>query len=131
MARKLPIGAKIGKVWGWTKPVFQSETCEVQHLKARKGWACSDHEHLGKHNLFYVLRGRLKVVTEKDGLADETVLGPGEMTEVRAGCRHRFEALTACELIELYWVALDPDDIRRYSQGGESKTRPRSKRTDP
>ncbi len=44
------------------------------------------------------------------------------MTEIRNGHKHRFEAVTACELIELYFVTLDPDDIRRYSQGGETKT---------
>lgn len=123
MARRLSIGAKIGKVWGWTRPIFQSETTEVQHLKVKKGWKCSDHEHLAKNNLFYVLRGRLKVVVEKDGLQDETVLGPGEMTEVCKGHLHRFEALTVCELIELYWVSLDPDDIRRTTQGGKVNSR--------
>ena len=128
MARRLPIGSKIGKVWGWTKPIFQSETTEVQHLTVKKGWKCSNHDHLFKHNLFYVLHGKMKVVTTKDGLTDETVLGPGESTEIRAGQVHRFEALTACELIELYWVSLDPDDIRRASQGGPIETPPQAAR---
>lgn len=121
MARRLPIGAKVGKVWGWTRPVLQTETTEVQHLRVRKGAFCSDHEHAHKCNVFYVLRGRLKVVVEKDGLVDETVLKAGEMTEVRPGCKHRFEALTRCDLIELYWVTLDPDDIRRHSAGGAAR----------
>ena len=121
MARKLNIGSRIGKVWGTTIPIFQSDSTEVQHLLVKRGWKCSDHDHAFKNNLFYVLKGRLRVVVQKDGLEDETVLGPGQMTAVKPGDRHRFEALTDCELIELYWVCLDPDDIRRYSQGGESK----------
>jgi mannose-6-phosphate isomerase-like protein (cupin superfamily) len=122
MARKLPIGAKIGKVWGWTKPIFQSETTEVQHLRIKAGTKCSDHEHSHKHNLFYVLTGRLKVIVEKDGLQDETILDAGESTAIRPGDKHRFEAVTDCEIIELYWVTLDPDDIRRYTHGGAIKT---------
>lgn len=118
MARKLPIGARIGKVWGWTKPLLQTETTEVQHLFVKAGFQCSDHEHGHKVNRFYVVAGRLRVVTAKDGLADEVVLGPGEMTDIRPGDGHRFEALTDCELIELYWVTLDPDDITRHTQGG-------------
>lgn len=129
MARKLPIGSKIGKVWGVTIPIFQSDTTEVQHLFVKKGWRCSDHDHGFKNNLFYVLRGRLKVVVTKDGLEDETVLGPGQMTAVRPGDRHRFEALTGCELIELYWVCLDPDDIRRHSQGGAVAAKARRRKT--
>ncbi len=118
MARKLPIGALIGKVWGSTKALFQSDSCEVQHLKVKKGYRCSNHEHAFKHNLFYVLRGRIRVTNHKDGLDDETVLGPGEMTLIKPTERHSFEALTNCELLELYWVCLDPDDIKRYSRGG-------------
>ncbi len=121
MARKLPIGSKLGKVWGWTKPVFQSESTELQHLKIKKGWRCSIHDHGHKYNLFYVLHGRLKVTVEKDGLQDETILGPGEMTTIRPGDKHQFEALTNCELIELYWVTLDPDDIHRHTQGGPAE----------
>ncbi len=124
MARKLPIGAKIGKVWGWTKPIFQSDGTEVQHLGIKKGFQCSDHEHAFKHNLFYVLSGTLRVVTFKDGLEDETVLTRGDMTSIKPGDKHRFEAVTDCEIIELYWVTLDPDDIRRHTQGGEAKAAP-------
>lgn len=122
MARKLPIGSKIGKVWGWTKAIFQSDSTEVQHLHVKKGWQCSDHEHAFKHNLFYLLKGRMRITVEKDGLLDQTILEPGEMTAIKPGDKHRFEALTACELIELYWVCLDPDDIKRYTHGGETKT---------
>jgi mannose-6-phosphate isomerase-like protein (cupin superfamily) len=118
MARQLPIGAKTGKVWGWTKPILQTQTVEVQHLSVKAGWRCSDHYHGHKHNRFYVVAGRLKVVTQKAGLADEVVLGPGEMTDVLPGDEHRFEAETDCELVELYWVTLDPDDIVRRTQGG-------------
>lgn len=118
MARKLPIGSKIGKVWGWTKALFQSDTTEVQVLQVEAGYVCSEHRHAHKNNLFYVIRGRIKVVTWKDGLRDESVLEEGEMTVVKAGDWHQFEAVTNSQLIELYWATLDPDDIERRSHGG-------------
>lgn len=118
MARQLPLMAKVGKVWGWTKALLQTDSVEVQHLFARAGWKCSDHSHAHKANRFYVLSGRLKVVTQKDGLEDVVVIGPGESTDVRVKDVHRFEAETDCELIELYWVTLNPDDIARVTQGG-------------
>ena len=119
MAGKLAIGAKIGKVWGWTKALFQSETTEVQILQAEAGHVCSEHEHAAKNNLFYVIRGRLRVTVWKDGLKDSTVLEEGESTVVRAGVKHQFEAIVNTQLLEIYWVSLDPDDIRRYTQGGK------------
>lgn len=117
------IGTKSGKVWGWTKPIFCKNNVEIHHISAKKGWQCSLHEHVYKFNLFYVLSGRLRVRTTKDGLDDETVLGAGEMTAIKPGDRHQFEAITDCEVLEVYWVELNVNDIKRYSQGGKAKPR--------
>ena len=115
------VGTKSGKVWGWTKPIFLQNNVEIHHISAKKGWQCSSHEHVFKFNLFYVLTGRLLVRTTKDGLNDETILDPGEMTAIKPGDRHQFEALTDCEVLEVYWVELDPGDIKRHDQGGKAK----------
>ncbi len=115
---QLDIGAKIGKVWGWTMPLHQGQTTELQSLHVKQGFRCSNHLHKDKKNLFYVFSGRLKVIVEKDGLRDEVIIGPQEKTTVMPGQWHRFEALTDCYLIEFYWVDLDAGDIQRKDSGG-------------
>ena len=40
-------------------------------------------------------------------------------TDVPPGTEHSFEAVTDCEIIEIYWVTLDANDIDRGdSMGG-------------
>lgn len=111
-------GTIYGKVWGTTQCVFRAGTHEVHVIRAAAGGFCSRHRHVGKHNLFHVLSGRLKVCTVKDGLEDEIVLGPGQSSVVAPGNLHWFEALEDVVALEVYWVALDPDDIVRESHGG-------------
>lgn len=107
------------KVWGTTQCLFQSETAEVHLIRPARGGFCSIHEHVGKHNLFYVIAGQLKVTIFRDNdVRDETVLGPGMATTVAPRERHQFEAVEDTIALEIYHIRLDPADIQRYSQGG-------------
>ncbi len=129
------IGSIIGKVWGTTVALHRSAVAELQFLSIKAGHRCSTHRHRAKKNLFFVVDGSIRVVVEKDGLKDSVVLGPGQMTQVRDGHWHSFEAIEDSRVIEFYWVELEAGDIERRDQGGpipEEPERPagrKSKRT--
>jgi hypothetical protein len=81
---------------------------------------CSKHFHRHKYNLFFVVSGKLKIVTWKNDydLVDETILGPYERTIIKPGEYHRFIALEDSYVIEKYWVQLSLSDIEREDCGG-------------
>lgn len=112
------IGAILGKVWGTTQTLFCANNVEISRIRPRAGYRCSRHQHDGKYNLFYVIAGQIVVHTTKDGLDDQSVLGPGQYTYVKPGDKHHFEALVDSDVLEIYWVTLDPGDIQREDQGG-------------
>jgi len=51
-------------------------------------------------------------------LVDETILNKGELSIVKPGLYHSFEALTDCVCYEIYWTELKHDDIERRTVGG-------------
>lgn len=108
-----------GKVWGKTQLVFLGNNVEVHRIHAKKGFFCSRHKHVGKYNLFFVESGQILIRTTKDGLDDESILGPGQTCVVKPGDLHQFEALKESWVLEIYYATLDPDDIVRESQGGQ------------
>jgi mannose-6-phosphate isomerase-like protein (cupin superfamily) len=109
---------KQGKVWGTTTRVFHSSSCIVEHISIKQGWRCSKHRHHHRHNQFYVISGRLRIIADKDGLTDETVLTAGQSMTVPHGIWHRFEAMSDVEAVEVYWVEMVMDDIERMDHGG-------------
>lgn len=119
-----PIGPKQGKLWGNTQLLFAHNSVECHRIQIRKGGYCSNHSHKYKWNRFVLLSGKLRVeVRHGDTLdktiIDETILTPGQITDVPPGDVHRFEALEDCEALELYWVVLEAGDIDRGgTQGG-------------
>jgi mannose-6-phosphate isomerase-like protein (cupin superfamily) len=114
-----PIGPKQGKCWGITQLVFARNDTEVHQLRADKGFRCSRHSHLHKWNRFLVITGRLRIcVWQEDGTMDETVLGPGQITDVPPGVDHRFEVIQDTLAVEFYWVGLEVGDIVRCDEGG-------------
>ena len=116
-----------GKVWGTTTLLFHRGNFEVHEIFAEKGGYCSQHYHQCKYNTFIVKSGRLKVsVFTKNTYGDLqtmhediTVLREGEELTIPPGVIHQFEALTDVEALEVYWVELQPTDIKRITQGGK------------
>lgn len=113
-----PINDLTGKVWGKTSCLWRNQQVEVHRIQALEQGYCSQHQHVHKYNMFYVLSGRLAVDVWKPGLIDTTILGPGEMTIVPPGEEHRFRALEFTDALEIYWVELNPFDIKRKDTGG-------------
>lgn len=111
---------RAGKVWGQTEKIKANGVLELHRIEATAGSRCSMHKHEHKWNGFYVEAGLLKIITRKNDydLVDETILGPGDYTEVPPGEFHRFEALEDTVAFELYWAAeLKHNDIEREDVG--------------
>ena len=112
-----------GKVWGKTQEIFANNNFELHRIEVNKGGFCSKHKHIHKINAFYIEKGKLKIKifeTEYD-LIDETVASTGDLTIVKPGKYHEFEALEDTICYEIYWVELDHSDINRETIGGFPK----------
>lgn len=110
---------KQSKKWGDMREIFESGTVSVHHLKIKKDGFCSEHRHQFKSNLFFVVSGNLKlIIWNESGMKDETVVWPGETTEIPPGVYHKFEALTDVECIEICEVKFMGEDIKRRTEGG-------------
>lgn len=113
-----PIGPKQGKLWGTTQLVFAWNGTESHALFINTGGFSSNHDHK-KWNRFVLLQGKLAVVLINNGIEDQTILTPGQVTDVPPGVLHRFEALEDCIVLESYWTVLEAGDIDRHgTQGG-------------
>ena len=112
---------KAGKVWGSTQRLFARSNIEIHRIEVRAEAHCSKHCHKSKYNAFYVERGKLRISVWKNeyDLVDQTVLGPGEYTEVEPGEYHDFHAVEETVAYEIYWTQLDPKDIERENVGGK------------
>lgn len=110
-----------GKIWGQTQLVFSENNVEIHRIQVRKGGYCSRHKHVAKYNLFFVESGKLRVTIMRGKQVrptDAIVLSKGMSTLIHPGELHMFEAVSDCVAYEIYWTTLDPNDIRRYSEGG-------------
>lgn len=109
-----------GKIWGSTSSIFNKNNVQVCRITGIKGGRSSNHKHQSKLSMFFVERGSIRVVIEKQdyNLADATILGPGQSTIIKAGEYHYFEVIedgTVC--YEIYWTQLDDNDIMRKDVG--------------
>ncbi len=119
---------KAGKVWGLTELIHANGVLEFHRIETHKGGVCSKHKHKYKWNGFFVESGKLLIRAWKSDydLVDETILGPGDFTQVKPGELHQFEALEDSIAFELYWAEFDHNDIERdtvgYSANNEKQT---------
>ena len=119
------IGPRSGKIWGTTQLGFAFNGVEAHAIHVAAGGYCSRHSHRSKWNRFQVLRGKLivRLYFTPDDVADETIVGVGQVTDVPPGVSHDFEALEDVIAIEYYWTVLDTNDIDRHgTQGGRHAT---------
>ena len=110
---------KAGKIWGQTELIHANGVLEFHRIEFKKGYKCSEHEHRFKWNCFFVESGKMLVRVWQDDqdLVDETILGPGEFTQVKPQKIHQFEGLEDGVAFELYWAEFNHDDIVRRSSG--------------
>ena len=110
---------KAGKIWGQTELIHANGVLEFHRIEYKAGYKCSEHEHEFKWNGFFVESGKMIVrVWQNDyDLVDETLLLPGDFTQVKPGCVHQFEGVEDGVAFELYWAEFNHNDIRRRSVG--------------
>lgn len=114
-----PVGPRQSKSWGVTQLIFAHGGVECHRIDFKEGWRCSKHRHACKWNRFVVLEGELRVVIfQEDGTRDETVVVPGQVTDVPPGVWHQFEGMLSGVALEFYWTVLEAADIERANTGG-------------
>jgi mannose-6-phosphate isomerase-like protein (cupin superfamily) len=114
------------KPWGETQTLYLDDKIEVCRIWVRQGAYCTRHLHKDKDNAFWIVSGRLRVVTyHPDGtVLIDRILEPGgstRLTIVGSGLKHRFEALTDVVAHEVYQAipgrSINKDDIVRFDEG--------------
>jgi len=105
------------KLWGERWILRKSSNNALSYLVVKEGHRCSWHHHEQKFNLFFVLSGKLEILTE-DG---SVILGPGETYTVSPGVWHEFRAHENSTCIEDMFVEYHEGDIIRKNQGGRFK----------
>lgn len=117
------------KIWGRRALLSASATHTAHYLQVKKGYRCSWHQHLKKHNKFVVLTGLVEACRETvnhraPGRPTKTSfrIFPGETHHVGPGKFHEFRGLLDSDMIEIAWVddgMIELDgDIERRSEGG-------------
>ena len=111
------------KLWGANTWLHYSPDLEICLAEAKRGGYSSMHRHAHKHNLFYLLSGKLLV--KNHSLEAEHVLHPGNSITIGANDWHRFISLDKSVIVELYSKAghapVDLADIERQDVGGIAK----------
>jgi len=117
-----PVGPRQAKIWGDTQLLFAHHDVECHRITFRAGYRCSRHRHKHKWNRFVILEGRLRVVIfqrHERGERDETVVCPGQVTDVPPDVWHQFEGVQDGVALEFYWTTLEAGDIERLNVGGK------------
>jgi mannose-6-phosphate isomerase-like protein (cupin superfamily) len=110
------------KCWGFDIAILEKPHFQLHEIQFKKGGVCSEHLHEHRYNLFYVIRGQLRIRVwdsyDEDKPPSVIDLTPLQMTIVPPGVFHQFEGMTDGAAIEAYWVDdPDPRDILRRSEG--------------
>lgn len=99
---------RVEKPWGHELIWAHTDRFAGKILVIEAGRRLSLQLHRKKDEAILVLSGRLRLLLEDEGGALRThELGPGEHRRVRAGRRHRFEAIERVELVEVSSPELD------------------------
>jgi len=109
--------SNVFKIWGERHRILLTDNSEIDYLKLKANTFCSQHNHSKKINLFYVLKGKIRIDTE----FGKIVLQKGQSFEIQPPLKHRFVALTNAEMIEIAYIdkgKINSNDIRREKLGG-------------
>lgn len=107
------------KIWGERVLLRKDSTHANSLLTIEPGMECSWHRHQSKYNLFYIISGKVSIVTEEVGLGkQETVLTAGQCFTTKPGQWHKFAAHELSLVIEEMYVEYSEGDIERQTTGG-------------
>ena len=114
---------RVEKPWGYELIWARTDRYVGKILHLNAGCRLSLQYHRVKEESLLVQTGRVLITLENDdGELVERELGPGEVVHVAPGRRHRFRAVTDCDLIEVSTTELDDvvrlsDDYGRVPEG--------------
>lgn len=117
---------RIEKPWGHEEIWAETPRYLGKILTIRAGHRLSLQLHREKDEAIYVLRGTLRLTLESDaGDLEVRDLEKGASTRIAPGRRHRFEALSDCELCEVSSPEIDDvvrlqDDYGRVPGSGRA-----------
>ena len=111
---------RVEKPWGHEEIWAETPRYLGKILAIRAGKRLSLQLHRQKDEAIYVLRGTLRLTLENDaGELEITELGPGASRRIQPGRRHRFEAVSDCELCEVSSPEID-DVVRLEDDFGRA-----------
>lgn len=106
------------KVWGYKYRIFENDKVELDLLYLEHDSACSIHSHKEKINLFFLIKGKVKIKTD----LGEKQLTVNELFEVAPPMTHQFIVEKPSVMLEIAYVkdgTIKADDIIREVQGGK------------
>ncbi|MCO4773879.1 MAG: cupin domain-containing protein [Deltaproteobacteria bacterium] len=105
---------RIEKPWGYEIVWAETDAYVGKILHLDAGCRLSLQYHQVKEESLLVQSGEVLVTLEQDdGTLSQNELGPGATIHVAPGRRHRFQAVTDCDLIEVSTPELE--DVVRIS----------------
>lgn len=112
----VPLGKRKDKPWGYERPVAEFQGVFLKELFLRKGSESSLHYHESKEELFYIVKGRIKVQLDQE----EEDLEPGDVLLISPGQRHQIRPLEDTLILEL-GTRMFGDVIRIKDKHGRPK----------
>ena len=114
---------RIEKPWGYEIVWAEADAYVGKILHVKAGSRLSLQYHRTKEETIYLQTGRaLVTLGEPGGPLDVQEYGPGSVFHIHPGRRHRLEAVTDCDFLEVSTPHLD-DVVRLsddYGRAGES-----------
>lgn len=111
---------RVEKPWGHEEIWAETPRYLGKILSINAGHRLSLQFHRVKDEAIYVLRGTLRLTLEDDaGILQVLDLGPGSSRRIAPGRKHRFEAVSDCELCEVSSPELD-DVVRLQDDYGRT-----------
>ena len=99
---------RIDKAWGWEEVIVNNDLYCGKLLHLNAGAVSSTHSHRYKHETFYVLRGRVRILVGGNGY----ILWEGQSVGVPPKTLHRFQGLEDSVIIEFSTPHSDSDVYR-------------------
>lgn len=103
----------INKIWGNTTELLSINNVSINRLNILANTKCSRHYHKYKYNMFYVENGSIIVHTWHDNTQKSILLKQGESLTILPNREHQFESVCDSIVYEIYYCAMDSEDIVR------------------
>ncbi len=97
---------RTGLVESWIANEVEAGYC-AKYLFVQAGQACPVHQHGGKHETFFIVKGRVRMTVE----GEEREMGPGDTLAVSPGTKHGFRGLKPALLLEASQPCVVADNL--------------------